>query len=315
MTICVIAVFVLLDHRKRSPVHEGVIYLVLPESWGRDWSEVDQSADDGSTSSKQTQAIQPETNATSQSPSPQLETEGLPNSHDAVAKADVDDLIEDNEYEESFSVPSSPKLGRCRELLMMDERTHRLRSQSFDDIISSINNEPVSPTLHSTQTLPSPARKTSVLNYHPLATIGSSSESDLEEELYDMSNLPRGSQEDGLEKQPPSEASDLQQSIGVAFTRLKGRFFQKVKRGSSKTSYASFVAQETEDSSETQSKSQVTQKLFSMGQKLRNSPSLLRKMGVNLRSKSPQPPPLSDEDVKRREAKEKSQSKFVHIHA
>jgi len=52
-----------------------------------------------------------------------------------------------------------------------------------------------------------------------------------------------------------------------------------------------------------------------MGQKLRNSPSLLRKMGVNLRSKSPQPPPLSDEDVKRREAKEKSQSKFVHIHA
>ena len=315
MTICVIAVFVLLDHRKRSPVHEGVIYLVLPESWDRDWSEVDQSADDGSTSSKQTQAIQPETNATSQSPSPQLETEGLPNSHDAVAKADVDDLCEDNEYEESFSVPSSPKLGRHRELLMMDERTHRLRSQSFDDIISSINNEPVSPTLHSMQTLPSPARKTSVLNYHPLATIGSSSESDLEEELYDMSNLPRGSQEDGLEKQPPSEASDLQQSIGVAFTRLKGRLFQKVKRGSSKTSYASFVAQETEDSSETQSKSQVTQKLFSMGQKLRNSPSLLRKMGVNLRSKSPQPPPLSDEDVKRREAKEKSQSKFVHIHA
>ena len=297
-------------------MHEGLIYLVLPEGWVRDWPEVDQSADDSGTTSRETLSIQPETNATSPSPSPQLEPEGgIPNSHDA--KADVDDLFEDNEYEQSFSAPSSPKLGRRREPLVMDRRTHhRLRSQSFDDIISSINNEPASPTLQSTHTMPSPARKTSVLNYHhPLATVGSSSESDSDTEMYDMSNLPRGSLEGGLDRRPPSEASEVQQSIGVAITRLKGRFFQKVKRGASKASDAGSVAQETEDSSETQSRSQVSQKLLTMGQKIRNSPSLLRKMGVNLRSKSPQPTPLSDEDVRRREAREKSQSTFVHIHA
>ena len=62
---------------------------------------MDQSADGGSTSSKQTQA---KMNPTSQSPSLQLENkEGIPNSHDAIAKADVDDLFEDNKYEESFS--------------------------------------------------------------------------------------------------------------------------------------------------------------------------------------------------------------------
>ena len=277
---------------------------MLPEDWIKDWSEVD-SDDDSSAASKPTPATQPEENAVSQSCStPLLEAEEhLTNSHEAVISAAVPDLVE-KEHEQSFSAPSSPKLSQLRKPVMTNARPHRLRSQSFDDLLSSsVTSEP----LHqSSQTMPPPARKTSVLKYHPLANADSSSESDTELEM--SNNI--GSRED-LDKEPLSEVTDSQQSLpGGTFTRLKGRFFQKMKQSASKLSQS-----ETEDSSEAQSKSQVAQKLWAVGQKFRNSPSLLRKMGVNFISKSPQPPSISDEDAKRREAREKSQSKFVYIHA
>ena len=282
-----------------------MIHLVLPEDWVKDWSEVD-SDDDSSAASKPMLATQPEENAVSQSSTtPPLEAEEhLPNSHKVVISAAVPDLV-GKEHEQSFSAPSSPKLSQHRKPLMTNARPHRLRSQSFDDLLSSsVTSEP----LHQTsQTMPPPARKTSVLKYHPLANANSSSESDTELEV--SSNI--GSREEGLSKEPLSEVTDSQQSLpGGTFTRLKGRFLQKVKQGAFKPSQS-----ETEDSSEAQSKSQVAQKLWAVGQKFRNSPSLLRKMGVNFRNKSPQPPPISDEDAKRREAREKSQSKFVYIHA
>lgn len=292
------------DHRKRSPTHKGVIHLMLPDDWVKDWSEVDSDEDSGA-ASKPTPATQLEENAVSQScTTPLLEAEEhLTNSHEAVISAAVPDLLE-KEHEQSFSAPSSPKLSQHRKPLMTNARPHRLRSQSFDDLLSTVTCEPIH---QSSQTMPPPARKTSVLKYHPLANADSSSESDTELEL--SNNI--GSREEGLNKEPLSEVTDSQQSLpGGTFTRLKGRFLQKMKQGASKTSQS-----ETEDSSEAQSKSQVAQKLWAVGQKFRNSPSLLRKMGVNFRSKSPQPPPISDEDAKRREAREKSQSKFVYIHA
>ena len=281
-----------------------MIHLVLPEDWDKDWLEVD-SDDDSIAASNPTLATQSEENAISQSSTtPLLQAEEhLPNSHEAVISAAVNDLFE-KEHEHSFSAPSSPKLSQHRQPLMTNASPHRLRSQSFDDLLSPVTRDP----LHqSSQTMPPPGRKTSVLKYHPLDNAHSSSESDTELEV--SNNM--GSQEEGLNKEPLSEVTDSQQSLpGGTFTRLKGRFLQKVKQGSSKLSQS-----ETEDSSEVQSKSQVAQKLLVVGQKFRNSPSLLRKMGVNFRNKSPQPPPTSDEDAKRREAREKSQSKFVYIHA
>ena len=265
--------------RKRSPPHDGVVYLVLPEELTKDWLVVDQSSSRESSS---------------------LEIDGK----DEL----IPDELGEDEVEQSFSAPSSPKLPRKHPLDLQKKSHRRLRSQSFDDILSSINNEKVPPM--SSVTMPrSPTKKSTVILHFPLES-DSGSESDVES--YEIDTMTSRSAED-IRKDLEDSTDSTQPQGGSAFTRLKGRFLRKVKRGASKfqsqmyasSSTGALSTQETEDSDVQQTKPQVSQMLWAMGQKFRNSPSLLRKVGVNRsRSRSPQ------EDVKR---KDDCQSRFIEI--
>ncbi len=246
----------------------------------------------------------------------------------------IDRMLDEDELELSFSAPSSPKLLR-RDTFDLLQSPHRLRSHSFDDILSNVNNEEVYPASGPTcDILPVPH---SSARTAPLIELDSSSDSGSESDVesYELSTATtEAAEEDRSHKRDLEDSRELSQqhpvSQGGAFTRFKGRFLQKVKFGASKASSSqphhgigagsgsttsALSGQETEDS-DVPTKRQGAQMFMSMGQKFRNSPSLLRKVGVNRRTKSPQAlPPTSEDEMssKRQEARDKSQSTFVDI--
>lgn len=136
-------IHVIIIHRKRSPPHEGVVYLVVQPSLQSEWSD---RARDRSTSGslEAPRTAQPPWLAqatTDDSPSAGVEERGVDGNDGELVTE------EEDEKELSVSVPSSPKLGHRMGRVM--SRLHRLRSQSFDDVVSRANNEvivPVSPS-------------------------------------------------------------------------------------------------------------------------------------------------------------------------
>ena len=252
----------------------------MPEEW-KAWTELDQQDEDSKT------ALSQETGSSGTGKKP----ERLKEDEGDQTEQDLED-----EPEVSFSAPSSPKLGR-----RVPQQLHkRTRSQSFDDILSSINNEVIPPAASKSQTVPrSPerARKSSVLQLP--CDSDSGSESDVE--TYELSTTASESRLRGSQKELEDSTESGHHPQTSAFTRFKGRFLQKIRFTAQKQlqqlSSGSTTAQETEDSD-----------AQTMAQKFKNSPGLLRKVGV---SRSPQPPQLSEEDRKREEAREKSQTKFL----
>ena len=231
-------------------------------------------------------------------------------------EASLEHALDEDEKEQSFSAPSSPKLS-CQPPPIVHGRP-RVRSQSFDDILSSVNNEEDAPP--SPSALQSPSR-TLRLPF-PQSNPDSGSESDTETSQHGIGvayNHPLV-----VSSQPElAELAELAPQGAGKFDRLKGKVLQGVKLvqklqpaqlSDRQAGSGSTAAQDTEDS-DPQQRSQVTQKLLAVRQRFRNSPNLFRRMGVGGRSKtSPQPPPTPvDEGGGRREAREKCQSKFISL--
>ena len=255
----------------------------MPEEW-RAWNELGQQDEDN----KMALSLETGSFDTGKKPETLMEDEGN------QAEQDLED-----EPEVSFSAPSSPKLGH-RDPLRLHKRT---RSQSFDDILSKVINEVIPPATSKSQTVPrSPVRKT------PISQLACDSDSGSESgvETYGESTTALESGLQGSQKElEDSTESGHHPQTSSAFTRFKGRFLQKIKFAAQKQlqqfSSSSTTAQETEDSD-----------AQTLTQKFRNSPGLLRKVGVNRsRSRSPQPPPPSEDDKKREEARERSRTKFL----
>ena len=98
-------------HRKKGPVHQGVIYLVMPKELA--WEET----------------LLSRTNKAKGG-----------DGGDSVEEGEMweEEEEEEDEKEQSLSMPASPTLPKRP---VPTHRIQRLRSQSFDDIISSVNNE------------------------------------------------------------------------------------------------------------------------------------------------------------------------------
>ena len=123
--------------RKKSPLHQGVIYLVMPKDIVNDESE--DAREDG---------LSPRPHTTTQPPEPAASGGGGNDSNEECA---LDEEDEKDEKEQSLSPTRRPP-----PLIHVHSRVQRLHSQSFDDILSSINNEedlPPSPsTISKSQT-------------------------------------------------------------------------------------------------------------------------------------------------------------------
>ncbi len=242
-------------------------------------------------------------------------------------------LDDDDDKEVCSSAPSSPKRLRKDTLELL--QSPRLRSHSFDDLLSNVNNEDTFPsTVAGTASeggailLPlSPTRKTPLITFMD-SSANSGSESDVETYGFSTATFVAvGARRQRKDLDSSTElSSDNPVSQGGAFTRFKGKFFQKVKFGASKPhsqpphstgagsgiTTSALSRQETEDPDVQTTR----QKVMSVGQKFINSPSLLRKVGVNRSSRSPQSVPPASEDetyLQKLEARNKSQTKFVDI--
>ena len=211
-------------------------------------------------------------------------------------QADVESELDEDDEEVSLSAPSSPKVDRKVPLSLFDREGSAKRSKSFDDIISSVNNEqPNSPKLN-------PVIRSTV---SPLFRFndGSDSDADTDDEL-DKSASQMSMEVTDASVDSVMPQTELQQSE-TKFSRLKGKF-RNLKSGALKRLEASSKTTETDDSD---GNKHVRQKFLGVGQRFRsNSPSALR----TSRGRSPQREP-SDSETKRQEAREKSQSKFIHI--
>ena len=259
--------------------------------------------------------------------------------HDPDSDKPSEDLLlehaleEDEDKERSFSVPSSPRLSHRHTPIVPTSHQghpHRLRSQSFDDILSSVNNEEdVPPSPSDTKSIKSQVSETNKLFHLPQdSDVGSEEDSEPE--------IPQEGTEIGLvcsENSQPAllgSAPDLLAPQGVGkFNRLKGKFLQRVQRGprlqvpevpqpTTTGSGSEDKHEETlaaEDSAASLQTSQMTHKLLTVKERFKNSSSLFRKMGVGGRGRgtSPQPlaPSLSVEEDNRNRARERSKSLFI----
>lgn len=291
-------------YRKHSVPHEGVVYLIRPEDLTGSWSELDllEGQGKGDYYSNQEDDVK----------------KGSFQGHRKTTK--IEDSLDEDEREMSFSVPSSPKLLRKDTLDLL--QSPRLRSHSFDDLLSNINNEEVfaAPGAAPIPLALSPSEKA------PLIQLESSSDSGSESDYEGSTTTP--AEESRSHERGLGDSTELSRqhpvAQGGAFTRFKGRFLKKVKFGAPRTKHQQDIgtesgsttsALETEES-DVQTKRQGTRVLMSVGQKFKNSPSLLRKVGVNRRARFPQGVlPTSEDEThsSRQEAREKSQSAFVNI--
>ena len=270
-----------------------------------------------------------------------IQEDSLSPPHDTIQSlhAPVDDssdsnmegaLDEDDEREQSLSMPASPTLVH-RSLVHVHGRLQRLRSQSFDDIASSVNNEEDLPPSPSKSPMSHVTGSSVPLQIPP--RVNSASESDTE-----GVSIPRQGQgvvyNNSLTgSQPELTESSIAPWGAGKFNQFKGRFLQKFKRGyNSQKVEVLRIPQPASDRPTSGSGSDIPQdvaeetnslshRLLAVGQRFRNSPpSLLRKMGMGGRGSPTHhlvPPILRSETgnrgENRREAREKSKSNFITL--
>ena len=274
-----------------------------------------------------------------------------------VEECDLDnDEDEDDEKELSLSVPTSPTLAhRPHPQLHGHGRIQRLRSQSFDDILSGMNNEqdhPLSPSATGRTPAIAVSGQNALFEVPHLLESGSESDSETVPKLqglgvaYDHSLL--------VSSQPELTESSVRHKGVGKLNQLKGKLFQKMRQVQGpkvqslqlplETHYHSDLAtsgsgsdtggqldtgQPDTAAAETNSHRQlshVTHRLMAVGQRFRNSPSLLLKMGVagrgQNRTATPHAPPSSDSELaggmdgngeSKTEERNKSQTNFITL--
>ena len=299
--------------RKRSPAHQGIIYLLMPKEMVND--------DEWGT-----------TRGESISPRPHDPPELL---HLAEGGDDGCGLDDDDMKEHSLSMPASPTLHHRP--LHSHGRVQRQHSQSFDDILSSVNNEE--------DLLPSPSPitvgKSSSWNRSrgrnveiPPPLLSSGSDSDEEPHPQPQCGLGVAYNHTLLVSSQPeiTPSSSLPLKGTGKFNQLRGKLFQKVRREKNlqvpqqsthsdrATSGSGSDTGGQPDNTETSSLNQLshmTNRLLAVGQRFRNSPpSLLRRMGVGGRGQTTiQAPPEVGNKLQetRSEARNKSQTTFITL--
>ena len=290
----------LINPRKRSLFHQGIIYLIMPKALGDEWEYVERT-----------------------SPSPDHPASSLPGlaserTEGALLEGLLNELEEEEEEEEE-GLPSCPKLSPPLSLSVV-QGCPRLRSQSFDDILSSVNSE--AGILLSPVRVQSPSRSAMLSFLHSTHGLGSDSEADVEAVVGSQQGLGVVYNHPLVTSSQPNfvELSNLAPQGPGKFDRLKGKFLQRMKRGQKLLTPPQPVSdhdrqQDTGDS-EPQVKGQMSQKLLAVGQRFANSQNLFRRMVAGGRSKSsPQPSPVPSEEVEdgRREARERCQSHFITV--
>ena len=245
---------------------------------------------------------------------------------------------EDEEEEPSNSVPSSPKLS------VRSPLSHAL-SHSFDDLISNVNNEIVSsPTLVASPKSPLRQILPKQVNFHPLESGESGSDSEIEmtefstvgkkkrsrvsatNPLSDHNSL--GETVDHDQSESDTEKSDNERnnksrrtsesSTGGKFAQLKGKLLQTVNSlkppmSALRLRPSSSRAQQNgdSDSSASQSQSQSSGKFMSVRRRhFSSSPDTSRR----IRQRSPQNEP-SEEELQRQKAMENSKTTFLILKA
>ena len=256
----------------------------------------------------------------------------LQSSQQGLGKVDEErEEQEEEEEEPSNSLPSSPKLS------VRSPLSHAL-SHSFDDLISSVNNEVVtSPT--SVASPKSPLRQISPkpVHFHPLESGESGSDSEIEmtefstvgkkrvsatNPLSDHSlgdTIDRNQNETDTEKsgdERNNKSRTSESSTGGKFAQFKGKFLQtmnSLKPPMSKLRPPSTRPHQNGDSdlSASQSQSQSLGKFMSVRRRhLSSSPDNSRR----IRQRSPQNEP-SEEELKRQKAMENSKTTFLILKA
>ena len=259
-------------------------------------------------------------------------------------------LDEEDEKEQSFSVPASPTLTR-RPLPLQGHahgRTRRICSQSFDDIVSSVNNEqglPLSPSSISKNPVPL------ITGQNPAFELPCPLDSESDDEVISTTEHGLGVAYNHtllVSSQPELRGSSTVPQGAGKFNRLKGKFFRKVKQAQGQRTESSRslqVPQQTQcvsdrptsgsgsdvppqdtapEEANSHQLSLMTHRLLAVRQRFRNSPALLRRMGVGGRGHSaahPAPPTSGSETAGvvddggecRRAAREKSQSMFIAL--
>ena len=319
-------------HRKKGPVHQGVIYLVMPKELA--WEET----------------LLSRTNKAKGG-----------DGGDSVEEGEMweEEEEEEDEREQSLSMPASPTLPKRH---VPTHRIQRLRSQSFDDIISSVNNEDSlsPPPSITTADHDHPGGHVSARNFAfettpPLNSVSDSGTEPLPRRglgtVYDHTH-PVSSQPEMPSSEPSSSSS--RGEGGGRLNQLRGKLLGRVRRdqGQQKTHQSlevplqqirphlhdipsdggpdiggtgdSATVEETitaaPPSSQPQQGSQVTNRLLAVGQRFRNAPpSLLRRMGVvgggsgqHHVTQAP-PPVLQHNDVANESATRKSNSNFISL--
>ena len=235
---------------------------------------------------------------------------------------------EEDEEETSNSLPSSPKLS------VRSPLSHTI-SHSFDDLISSVNNEVVaSPT--SVASPKSPLRQP--VHFHPLESGESGSDSEIEMTEFSTVGKKRVSATNPLSDHGLGDTTDRNQnetdieksgdernnksrktsesSTGGKFAQFKGKFLQtmnSLKPPMSKLRPPSTRPQQNgdSDSSASQSQSQSSGKFMSVRRRhFSSSPDNSRR----IRQRSPQNEP-SEEELKRQKAMENSKTTFLILKA
>ena len=241
-------------------------------------------------------------------------------------KVDEEAEEQDDEEEPSNSLPSSPKLS----LRLPLTHTH---SHSFDDLLSSVNNEVVtSPTSMASPKSPFRQISPTPVQFHPLESGESGSDSEIEmsefsslgrKRVYATNPLsdhsPGGGNSDRNQSETDTDrsgdertrkASDSSGGTGAGkFAQLRGKFFQRVSNlRPPKTS----LRQKTRThqngvESDSSVPPQSSSKFTSMRRGLNSSTEALKK----LRNRSPPKSEPSDEELKRQKAMEKSKTNFL----
>ena len=323
-------------HRKKSPVHQGVIYLVMPKELA--WEET----------------LLSRTNRAKEKGG---------DGGDSVEEGEMceEEEEEEDEREQSLSMPASPTLPKRP---VPTRRIQRLRSQSFDDIISSVNNEDslLPPPSITTADHDHPGGHVRARNFAFETTPPLDSGSDSGTEplprrglgtAYDHTQLV-SSQPEMVSSEPSSSSARGGGGGGGRLNQLRGKLLGRVRQGQGqqKTHQSlevplqqirphlhdipsdagpdiggtgdSATVEETittaPPSSQPQQGSQVTNRLLAVGQRFRNAPpSLLRRMGVvsggsGQHHVTQAPPPiLQHNDVANESARRKSNSNFISL--
>ena len=251
----------------------------------------------------------------------------------------VDEELEEEEEEEeeelSNSLPSSPKLS------VRSPLSHA-HSHSFDDLLSSVNNEVVtSPTSATTPQSPFRQIPPEQLPFHPLVSGESGSDSEIEmsefssvgrkrvsatnplsdrvlEDNLDEDQSETDTDKSGDERARRTLESSISPGLGAGkFAQLKGKFFQRVsslrppkstlkfRTSNSSRPHQSENGVDTDSSSQSQS----TGKFMSIRRGQATGGSRSPKNHSSLINE------LSEEELKRQKAMERSKTKFLILKA